>query len=285
MFPYVEHYDGYAVRQFMIDNVDIVGYLSFFYLAFVWKAPALVRRLNGDSMRISSSPVLTAVFIVWNFILSTFSFLGMIVVVPALVKNVYHVGLIRAVCEKNDKMIYNASVGFWIGMFVLSKVPELVDTVLLVLQGKQPRFLHWYHHVTVLLFSWHTYYDGTSTMIVFAAMNLTVHFIMYFYFAMCACGFKKSMRKFAPLITALQLLQMVVGTIVTGYSAYNAYLLPDDNNDKTMVKCDVSKSSARMGFLIYLSYLYLFSVMFVNSYLKPKKQTGAFVDNEHAKTM
>ncbi|ORC86305.1 fatty acid elongase [Trypanosoma theileri] len=284
MFPYVESYDGYAVRQLMIDNVDILGYLSFIYLAFVWKGPALVRRLNGESMRISSSPLLTFLFIVWNFILSSFSFFGMIVVVPALVQNAYHKGFMHAICDKNDNMIYSSYVGFWIGMFVLSKVPELVDTILLILQGKQPPFLHWYHHVTVLVFSWHTYYDGVSTMIIFAAMNLTVHFIMYFYFAMCACGFKKTMRKVAPLITMMQILQMVVGTGVTGYSLYSVYLIPAEAESGQ--RCHVSKSSARMGFLMYVSYLYLFSVMFVNSYLTPKKRTagtGAVLDNGKAK--
>ncbi|KEG07829.1 fatty acid elongase [Trypanosoma grayi] len=268
MFPYVENYDGYAVRQYMIDNVDILGYLSFGYLAFVWKAPGVVKRLNGDTNRISNSAALRYAIIVWNLLLSAFSFFGMIVVVPALIRNAYKLGMHRALCEQNDELFYSSSVGFWIGMFVLSKVPELVDTVLLVLQGKVPPFLHWYHHTTVMIFSWHTYCANITTMIIFAAMNLMVHFIMYLYFALCACGFKKTMRKFAPLITMLQIAQMVVGTIVTVYSAYEVYVPPAG----VASGCHVTKSSARMGVAMYLSYLYLFSVMFFHSYVRAPKR-------------
>jgi elongation of very long chain fatty acids protein 6 len=64
----------------------------------------------------------------------------------------------------------------WVALFCLSKIPELVDTVLLVLQvrplvkdtvrcwnpkpltissqKKDVIFLHWYHHAVTLMYCW-----------------------------------------------------------------------------------------------------------------------------------
>jgi len=44
------------------------------------------------------------------------------------------------------------------------------------------QFLHWYHHITVLLFCWHSYAVTSSTGLYFVAMNFSVHAVMYGYY-------------------------------------------------------------------------------------------------------
>ena len=45
---------------------------------------------------------------------------------------------------------------FWISAFAWSKVVELGDTLFLVGMQRPVVTLHWYHHVTVLLYTWHS---------------------------------------------------------------------------------------------------------------------------------
>jgi hypothetical protein len=92
-------------------------------------------------------------------------------------------------------------------LFILSKIPELVDTVFLVLKRKPVIFLNWYHHITVLLFCWHSYVTEAAYGLFFIAMNYTVHAVMYGYFALMAL---KILPKWFPswIITIMQISQM-----------------------------------------------------------------------------
>ncbi len=74
----------------------------------------------------------------------------------------------------------------WIMLFCLSKVPELVDTLFLILRKKPVIFLHWYHHFITLLYCWWGWASQTPTGRTFAGMNLFVHSIMYSYYAIMA---------------------------------------------------------------------------------------------------
>ena len=51
----------------------------------------------------------------------------------------------------------NGPTGLWVMLFIFSKIPELIDTAFIVLRKKPLIFLHWYHHITVLLFCWSSY--------------------------------------------------------------------------------------------------------------------------------
>jgi hypothetical protein len=37
-------------------------------------------------------------------------------------------------------------------LFIISKVPETIDTLFIVLRRQQLIFLHWYHHASVLVY-------------------------------------------------------------------------------------------------------------------------------------
>jgi len=97
-------------------------------------------------------------------------------------------------------------VGFWTMLFIFSKLFELIDTVFIVLRKRPLLFLHWYHHITVLLFCWYSSAFRHAGL-VFVAMNYSVHAAMYSYFFLMAL--KKVPKWFNPIwITLAQISQV-----------------------------------------------------------------------------
>ena len=68
-------------------------------------------------------------------------------------------------------------------VYLISKVPELGDTIFIVLRKQRLIFLHWYHHVTVLIYCWYSFSQYTAPARWFVVMNFIVHSIMYTYYA------------------------------------------------------------------------------------------------------
>jgi elongation of very long chain fatty acids protein 6 len=89
---------------------------------------------------------------VWNLLLAVFSAAGFLRTAPHLL---YYIGVHggwASVCAPAETAFGQGAAGLWVMLFIFSKVPELVDTVFLVLAKKPVIFLHWYHHFTVLLY-------------------------------------------------------------------------------------------------------------------------------------
>lgn len=153
---------------------------------------------------------------------------------------------------------------FWTWLFILSKAPELIDTVFVVLRRQKLIFLHWYHHASVLIFTWYCYADEASVGRWYTDMNFLVHAIMYSYYALRALGVRIP-RQLAMCITISQITQMVVGTFVTFYAYYAK---------SSGRSCDISFSTLYAGMAIYVSYFLLFAQFFVASYLSKPARTA-----------
>ncbi|KAF4516826.1 hypothetical protein B566_EDAN006220 [Ephemera danica] len=142
-------------------------------------------------------------------------------------------------------------------MFVLSKLPELGDTVFIVLRKQPLIFLHWYHHITVLLYSWYSYSEYTASARWFIVMNYMVHSVMYTYYALRAMG-RHPPKWLAMFITTSQLAQMVVGCLVNTW----AYQIMQAGEE-----CHVSMTNIKLSLTMYFSYFVLFARFFYKAYL------------------
>jgi len=130
-----------------------------------------------------------------------------------------------------------------------------------VLRKQRLLFLHWYHHMTVLLYSWYSYKDRVAGGGWFMTMNFAVHALMYSYYAARAAGLRVP-RPLAALITGAQLGQMAMGLAV---SALVYRWMPRGD-------CPSAPANVAWAGLMYLSYLLLFCNFFYHSYLRRRKR-------------
>ncbi|XP_044874778.1 elongation of very long chain fatty acids protein 6 isoform X2 [Mauremys mutica] len=192
--------------------------------------------------------------VLWSLSLAVFSIFGAVRTGAYMLYILMTKGLKQSVC---DQSFYNGPVSkFWAYAFVLSKAPELGDTIFIILRKQKLIFLHWYHHITVLLYSWYSYKDMVAGGGWFMTMNYGVHAVMYSYYALRAAGFRVS-RKFAMFITLSQITQMLIGCVVN----YLVFSWMQQGQCHSHVQNIIWSS------LMYLSYFVLFCHFFFEAYV------------------
>ncbi|CCW64239.1 unnamed protein product [Phytomonas sp. EM1] len=275
---YMDHYgettyDGYAVRDWLIRNVDVAMFAAGLYLTLTFKGAALLGRSEKGGT--ASKPAwLRALWTMWNLSLSVFSLYGTTRVTPVLLRHIHDHGLRHTLCTLDENDFYRGTTGMAIGLFALSKGPEFIDSALLLLSGKRSlSFQQWFHHVTTFLFTWHAYAVGSSALQFAAALNYTVHTIMYFYFALAEAGYKSLVKPFAMYITLLQILQMVLGTILTLLLlTYKLHDYFNNRADKEPESCSgTTWSDLRLHLFIVVVNLIMFMNLFIKSYFRNQK--------------
>lgn len=131
----------------------------------------------------------------------------------------------------------------------------------IVLRKSPLAFLHWYHHILTLVYSWYSAYEFNASSRLFGVMNAFIHSFMYSYYALKAMKFHVP-KSLAALITFSQITQMAIGCYINYAALY--YNLND-------VPCDVSMTNLGVSSAMYLSYLLLFVNFFYHSYLAKGK--------------
>jgi len=245
-----ENFNYYEKRQFLKANplVPLIG--AAVYFDFVFTARTIMANRKPFNLRLPLA--------LWSSCLAIFSIMGTIRIMPTMLHVFVHQGLHDSICVEGDM---SGVYGFWAWAFILSKFPELVDTVFIVLRKQKLIFLHWFHHLSVLILVWFGNSEDFSIGHWFMSMNYTVHAIMYSYFALKAFGFRLP-KPLALSITLSQLVQMFWGSYVTGY-AFNEYFAGRS--------CTTSTQGLYISMTCYIAYLILFGNFFIKSYLGPKR--------------
>lgn len=252
MFNFEEGFEHQDTRVWMTKNWTISFYLCGLYMILIFGGQYYMQRRPRFNLR--------GVLCVWNTLLAAFSIVGALRTAPELFHVLKTYGIYHSICIpsfiERDRV-----AGAWTWLFVLSKLPELGDTVFIVLRKQPLIFLHWYHHVTVLLYSWFSYTEYTASARWFVVINFCVHSFMYSYYALKSLGFRPP-RILAMLITTCQIAQMVVGCWVNILAAQ--YL-----SDRQ--PCNVSQANIALSIAMYFSYFILFARFFYKSYISTRR--------------
>jgi len=230
------------------------------YVAMVWLLPGYLMRNKMTKLASAVKPFMGF----WNLFLSVLSF-GMFwgIAVPYFNYFWQH-GLWDAICDEPQRFSKPGLNIVWLALFGYSKFLELVDTFFLIVKNPERpvAFLHWYHHLTVMWFTWYASNWRLSIGMAFASMNSLVHTFMYWYYFQTERGIFPA---WAKLLTIGQISQMVVGLAMNvawawGYtSGYGC-------------SCDKPDMIITMGTVMYGSYLFLFLKFFVERYVLPTKK-------------
>ncbi|KPA84533.1 putative mitochondrial fatty acid elongase [Leptomonas pyrrhocoris] len=242
--------------MFFSDYGDVLQYVCVLYIVLILLGP---RAMEGRE-----ACELSGVIRVWNLLLAVFSIAGSAYCVTLLVYMSASRPFYNVVCRFDYSVLYDGAFSFWVFSFMVSKIPEMLDTVFLCLRKKPITFLHAYHHLTVTIFSWNGGRHLLPSGIWFATMNYVVHSFMYSYYFLCSCGLKRVVAPIAPLITGLQIAQMVFGYAICLYTAYHKFVSP--------YGCETPAQLIRMGLLMYGSYFFLFVGFFISRYGKEKSR-------------
>jgi len=216
----------------------------------------------GDKIMANRSALhLTGLLICWNMFLCMFSLLGTIYIVPQLMTIIAEHGWEGSMTLVPEETWGNKASGFWVQAFIISKLFELFDTAFLVLRKRPVIFLHWFHHITVLLYCWHSNVVRAPQTIYFVAMNYAVHAVMYGYFALATM--KRVPRWFPPsLITAAQISQMFVGI---GIQLTAMYLYPKHSDKLDLI-------NIILGTVMYTVYFGLFAAFALSRFVIGKRK-------------
>jgi len=221
---------------------------------FVFVGTSIMR----DRSAINIKPLAVA----WNGALALFSFAGLkFYVWDYLWDRVVARGVSHVACNVDTE--YDSP---WLFMFCLSKIPELFDTVLYVAKKQKIIFLHWYHHASVMWFCWFAWAYAIENGEFFAAINSFDHALMYSYFAFVAFGIRFP-NPIRMMITTLQIIQMVLGTILVTHN---------------LIICNRTPYIQLGGLGMYISYAILFCDFFRNQYIAKKAEITQISHRKHA---
>jgi len=230
------------------------------YSVGVWVGPSYMKSKSPYNLR--------GLLIVWNLFMAMFYLAGMVQTIPQLALSLHTVGLESSVCQAAAVRDNTGTTALWLMLFAMSKYMELIDSLFLVLSKREVSFLHWLHHCTLLVYSWHAWVSEEPIVIFLATMGFTVHGLAYFYFF--ASTLLQSSPPLGGQVAFLQILH-TLGCASANLVHLRALLHP-------VTHCDGNVRSLSSALVMYASHFFLLGQLIAGGRFKHCSTHGKLVD-------
>ncbi|KAK6751074.1 hypothetical protein RB195_002818 [Necator americanus] len=227
-------------RKWIADHTPHVWLISACYLGFVLTAPGKIVMKHGMLPQ-------------WYYFNGLLQLCLLLAFVPQVTFSLGS-GWRDSVCC-NHSLYTGVISGTVMFLFVFTKLLDLAETVLIILDGRQPLLIHIFHHIITLLFTWHSYSHHHSLGRWFVFINLFSHVILYSYL---------SPKKFgiAPcwLFVAFTQVYQLVFCLIICFTAQNVI---DEGG-----KCDVDPGRLSLDKFVAAVFFFIFADFYHVKYRK-----------------
>jgi len=183
-------------------------------------------------------------------------------------------GIFETWCDY-DEISWDKGMGYFMYLFYLSKYYEFVDTLILIVKGKNPSFLQEYHHLGIVVSIWALCVTRTGIGYWMMLINSGIHTIMYAYYATTVYPITRGLLSIVKrYITMMQITQFLVAVTGLGFpimlaSIFGIYI--GRTEDEYLKIC--TNSYQRYSIIYSYAYLCPLIILFLSFYFRTYNET------------
>jgi len=275
----------YKHREETIDIVSLpflhplyplVGSLFYFGGIIVFKKICRMLKTNGKS------PQFTAFMFLHNLLLCVYSAWTFVLGWRLQVESFQKRGFFPTWCDFGEEY-WAQGMGYLMWLFYLSKYYEFIDSLILIVKGRDPPFLQEYHHVGIVISMWSLAATRTGIGYWMMLINSGVHTIMYAYYASTVYPLTRGLLSIVKrYITMMQITQFMVAVTFVSFplilASVGIYIGRTEEEYTKICTNTYQRYSVIFSWLYLLPLIILFLSFYFTTYTedenKPREKVG-----------
>ncbi|PAV60909.1 hypothetical protein WR25_12094 [Diploscapter pachys] len=230
------------------DHLPFAMQMSVIYMVVIFSIQRAMRHCPAFSLRLPLA--------VWNLFLALISILMAYKFIKEFLTFHFTNGMMHGMCYSGDFM--KGANGYFVFVFVVSKLFEMVDTLFIVLRKRPLIFLHWFHHIVTFVYVVWAYPQNPSGNRYGFVFNAIAHSVMYSYYFLRTVDFPLP-KWVSKSVTLLQITQFVASLFFYPLLAVLVYVYE-------LKTCDFKWNVFWWGVAMNVAYLILFLQYYRNAY-------------------